>query len=74
MLISYISKTSTLLPLFVLLYSLVRCELTRSMFFASYTTFRVESNCLICSSSEPDLIIIPFFFVVVAEPVVAFIG
>ena len=44
------------------------------MFFASYTTFRVESNCLICSSSEPDLIIIPFFFVVVAEPVVAFIG
>ncbi|MFL6404364.1 MAG: hypothetical protein ACJ71M_12895, partial [Nitrososphaeraceae archaeon] len=46
--------------------------LTASIFFANSTTFGLESNCLICSSSEPDLIIIPFFFV--AEPVLVFIG
>src|SRR5919202_10120 len=46
--------------------------LTASIFFANSTTFGLESNWLICSSSEPDLIIIPLFFV--AEPVTAFIG
>jgi hypothetical protein len=41
--------------------------LTTSIFFANSTTFGLASNWLICSSSEPDLIIIPLFFV--PEPI-----
>jgi hypothetical protein len=65
------SKMSVLLLLLVVLSSFV-FGFTVSIFFANSTTFGLENNCLICSSSEPDLIIIPFLFV--AEPVVAFIG
>src|ERR671930_1454175 len=61
----------SVLLLLVVLSSLV-FGLTTSIFFANSTTLGLEINCLICSSSELDLIIIPFFFV--AEPVVAFIG
>jgi hypothetical protein len=43
---------------------------TASIFFANSRTFGLESNWFICSSSEPDLIIIPFFFV--TEPVVEY--
>ena len=37
-------------------------RLISSIFFANSTTFGLESNWLYCSSSEPDLIIIPLFF------------
>ncbi|MFL6393084.1 MAG: hypothetical protein ACJ708_00295 [Nitrososphaeraceae archaeon] len=62
---------SVLLLLLVVLSSFV-FGFTVSIFFTNSTTFGLESNWFICSSSEPDLIIIPFFFV--TEPVVAFIG
>ena len=58
--------------MFLLLVSSFVFGLTASIFFTNSRTFGLESNWFICSSSEPDLIIIPFFFV--TEPVVAFIG
>ena len=43
-----------------------------SLLLGLLSSFGLETNWLICSSSEPDLIIIPLFFV--PKPVLAFIG
>jgi hypothetical protein len=64
-----ISRTSVLLLLPLLAVSSLFFGLTASIFFANSVTFGLESKWLNCSSSEPSLIIIPFFLVVaVAEP------
>jgi hypothetical protein len=47
--------------------------LTASIFFANSTTFGLESNWSNCSSSEADLIIIPFFLVKADPEVVVFV-